>query len=69
MARKMKTFKCEAMSHDIFSTKFCRDGKADTLSRTDYKEPPIVTYQKSSVDGAQKNESSVLRHVQLPDHR
>lgn len=45
MARKMKTFKCEAMSHDIFSTKFCRDGKVDTLSRTDYKEPPIVTYE------------------------
>lgn len=45
MAQKMKTFKCEAMSHDIFSTKFCRDGKADTLSRTDYKEPPIVAYE------------------------
>jgi hypothetical protein len=42
---KMETiFKCEAMSHDLFSTKFCRDGKADTLSRTDYKEPQVVCY-------------------------
>lgn len=44
-SRKTKTFECEAMSHDLFSTKFCKDGKVDTLSRTDYKEPPVVAYE------------------------
>lgn len=43
-SRKTKTFECEAMSHDLFSTKFCKDGKVDTLSRTDYKEPPVIAY-------------------------
>lgn len=38
------TFQVEAMSHDIFSTKFCNDGKVDPLATTDYKEPPIVAY-------------------------
>ena len=43
-SKKTKTFECEAMSHDLFSTKFCKDGKVDTLSRTDYKEPPVIAY-------------------------
>ena len=43
-SKKTKTFECEAMSHDLFSTKFCKDGKVDTLSRTDYKEPPVICF-------------------------
>ena len=42
---KTRTFDCEAMSHDLFSTKFCRDGKVDPLANSDYKEPPIVAYR------------------------
>ena len=37
-------FQCEAMSHDIFSTKFAKDGHSDPLASTDYKEPPVVAY-------------------------
>ena len=50
---KKNVFECEAMSHDLFSTKFCKDGKVDTLSRTDYKEPPVVAY---SVNNGKINE-------------
>jgi len=39
-------FRCEAMSHDIFSTKFAKDGHTDPLASTDYKEPPVVAYQR-----------------------
>jgi site-specific DNA-cytosine methylase len=39
------------MSHDLFSTRFGEDGKANTLARTDYKEPPIVCWTNSSGDG------------------
>ena len=38
----MNKFHCEAMSHDLFSTKFAKDGCADQLETTDYKEPPVV---------------------------
>ena len=38
----------EAMSHDIFHTKFCKDGKVDPLANSDYKEPPIVAYRNSN---------------------
>ena len=37
-------FHVESMSHDLFSTKFAKDGCCDTLAQTDYKEPPIVAY-------------------------
>lgn len=40
----MNKFHCEAMSHDLFSTKFAKDGCADPLATTDYKEPPVVCY-------------------------
>ena len=36
--------KVATMSHDLFSTRFGEDGKANTLAATDYKEPPIVCY-------------------------
>lgn len=37
-------FYAETMSHDLFSTKFAREGCTDPLASTDYKEPPIVAY-------------------------
>lgn len=38
------------MSHDLFSTKFGEDGKANTLAATDYKEPPVVCYSIGSMN-------------------
>lgn len=37
-------FYAETMSHDLFSTKFVREGCTDPLASTDYKELPIVAY-------------------------
>lgn len=48
------------MSHDLFSTRFGEDGKANTLARTDYKEPPIVVWQK---ENNQMEKRYVLRRL------
>ena len=52
--------KIRTMSHDLFSTRFGEDGKANTLARTDYKEPPIVVWQK---ENSQMEKMYVLRRL------
>lgn len=48
-SRKTKTFECEAMSHDLFSTQFAKGGCCDTLTANDFKDPPIVTYNTDHI--------------------
>lgn len=45
-----KAFEVETIGHDIRSTQFARGGCADTLTNSDYKEPPIVCYESISKD-------------------
>ena len=43
-----KNFPVEAIGHDIRSTQYAKNGHADPLCSTDYKEPPIVCYENLS---------------------